>query len=112
MTDARLATTLTAIAALLEQDEAWCIELYGAPVGLPVSMVDYLIGLACTGPFEEWREEWLRIVREQGVDAAAAWSEDQRALRRRAFTLIFPRGIHSPAATADSVRALAAGLQA
>ncbi|WP_405461636.1 hypothetical protein OG786_29380 [Streptomyces sp. NBC_00101] len=106
----RLALALTTTAALLEQDEARCIELYGAPVGQPVSMVDHLIWRACTGPFEEWRAEWVRIVREQGVGAAVAWSEDQRALRRRASKLIFPRGIHSPAVTADSVRALAAHL--
>ncbi|WP_330449685.1 hypothetical protein [Streptomyces anulatus] len=103
-----LATT----ADLMEQDERRCIELYGAPVGQPVSMVDHLIGRACTGPFEEWRAEWVRIVRDEGVIAAAKWSDGQRELRQRAFHLIFPCGIQSPAATAESVRAIAASLSA
>ncbi|MEU1088947.1 hypothetical protein ACFYPN_16140 [Streptomyces sp. NPDC005576] len=112
MDNARLAAVLTTTADLLEQDDTRCIELYGAPVGQPVSMVDHLIWRACIGPFEEWREEWDRIYREQGASAAAAWSADQEAVRRQAFKLIFPRGIHSPAATAASVRALAAELSA
>lgn len=110
MDNTRLAAALTTTAALLEQDENRCIELYGAPVGQPVSMVDHLIGIACTGPFEEWRAEWVRIVREQSVAAAVAWSEDQKALKHRASKLIFPLGIQSPAVTAESVRALAAEL--
>ncbi|MGW1154520.1 hypothetical protein ACWD45_24950 [Streptomyces rubiginosohelvolus] len=110
--DATLIAVLAATADLMEQDERRCIDLYGAPVGQPVSMVDHLIGRACRGPFEEWRAEWVRIVRDEGVIAAVEWSDAQRALKRHAFRLIFPFGMQSPAVTAESVRAIAAGLSA
>jgi hypothetical protein len=112
MQTADIAKVLYATAKLIEEDEARTATAFGAPVGVPVSMADRLIGLACTGPVTEWRAEWIRRASTEGVPAAAAWSEQQQELKRCAFDLMFPHGSNSPALNATEVRAIADELAA
>lgn len=107
MDTALVVAALNTTARLLEEDESRCAALYGAPVGIPVSMADHLIGLACTGPIESWRLEWARRAREDGVQAASTWAEKQQILRHQVFHLLFPAGLHSRPLTADEVREVA-----
>ncbi|MEE1812651.1 hypothetical protein [Streptomyces sp. BE133] len=112
MDHTQVVKALYATATLIEEDEARTAAAHGAPTGVPVSMADRLIGLACTGPAEEWRTEWIRLASTEGVPAAKAWGERQQELKRHVFDLMFPNGLHSPALGAEEVRAIADQIQA
>jgi hypothetical protein len=103
---------LYATADLMEQDETRTQRLYGSPVGIPVSMGDYLIREACYGPITDHRLEWVRIALDESLEAANAWSQRQAQLRSAVFGLVYPHGARSDAATAVDVRALADQLTA
>lgn len=102
-----LVQALHATADLMDRDDTRCRALYGAPVGIPPSMGDHLIWVACTGGMGAWRREWLRLAREVSLDAAKAWSAERTRLRRVVAALVYPEGANAGAASPAEVRALA-----
>lgn len=100
-------SALRAVADLMDRDNERCRALYGAPVGIPPSMVDSLITRACLGPSGEHTAEWTRIAREKGMDAAMAWGAAKERLRQQVAGLVYPHGLHTGTVSADEVRATA-----
>lgn len=107
MDNQAVARVLLTTADLIERDEQRTRSLYGAPVGVPVSMAAYLITQAVYGADDTAGAQWLKRAREQSLAAAQQWACEQQELRRHAFDVLFPDGLHIPALTAADVRAAA-----
>ncbi|MFD9394996.1 hypothetical protein ACFWBB_30990 [Streptomyces sp. NPDC060000] len=83
-----------------------------AQTGVPVSMVDYLVGQAVEVVRGSVDTVWVRVLRESGREAAAAWSRVNEDLYHRACAVLIPEGAHSRPLTASRARALATPLAA
>ncbi|MFE4870500.1 hypothetical protein [Streptomyces sp. NPDC056682] len=107
MDNPALPHVLFTTADLIEMDDQRTRSLYGAPVGVPVSMVDCLIRQAVYGDEGVAAAEWVKRAREQSLAAAQQWAQERRDIQRAAFDVLFPDGLRSPALTAAEVRAAA-----
>ncbi|MFE9559094.1 hypothetical protein ACFYMW_39145 [Streptomyces sp. NPDC006692] len=112
MDNTALTRVLLTTADLIEMDDQRTRSLYGAPVGVPVSMAAHLITQAVNGGEGVATAEWLKRAREQSLTAAQQWAQEQQDIIRHAFDVLFPDGLRGPALTAADVRAAAHRLSA
>ncbi|MGY1502982.1 hypothetical protein ACW4TU_41510 [Streptomyces sp. QTS52] len=97
-----LHAVLRATVDLLAQDAQ-------AQAGVPLSMIDYLIGQAVEKVRGTTETEWVRILRENGREAADTWGRANEELIRSVAALLIPDGARSRPLTAAQARTIAEG---
>lgn len=77
------------------------------PVGIPPNMGLNLIRQVCTVPRAQFDIEWIRLVKEESLEAAIRWGDEQAEFARTVSAIVYPAGLVSPTITAAEVRTLA-----
>lgn len=103
------AAALYRLADLMDEDNSRTASISpcGHPVGIPVSYGHYLVWLAVIGTYEAWETEWVRLAREESLEAAMKWGAGLEQLIRELIGLVYPGGATASPLPPERVREIA-----